>query len=171
MKPYYENPGQNLPVFTALFERVGLDWAVIGGIAAVERRPDFRETVDVDFVVSEMAHLEERLNELQPKRLRVLRESGGTPYLIQGETSDGMHFDIYIASIEFEKAVLATKDENHFASAEAIIVYKLMAMRPHDIDDIRSILARPAIGSLDIAFIEHWAEECGVLDRWREFAT
>ncbi len=172
MKPPYENPIRNVAIFEAVFDAEHLDWALIGGLAAIEHRAGRRETVDVDFVISGIADLERRLAQMEPAKLRVLKESDGTPYLVQGETADGMHFDIYIASIDFEDAVLATKDENHVASAEAVILYKLMAMRPQDVDDIRSILdAHPDFGGLDLEFIEHWANELDVLDRWHELSA
>ncbi len=172
MKPSYEDPGRNIQVFSAIFEDEGLDWAVIGGIAAIERRAESRETVDVDFVVSGIADLNRRLQEMHLARFRVVNEPDGAPFLIQGETTDGMHFDIYVASIDFEEAVLATKDENHVASAEAIVLYKLMAMRPQDVDDIRSILAaHPDLEGLDLEFIEYWANELDVRDQWHGFVA
>ncbi|MDA8400392.1 MAG: hypothetical protein M0008_10190 [Actinomycetota bacterium] len=172
MKPPYENPMGNVAIFEAMFDAEHLDWALIGGLAAIEHRAGHRETVDVDFVVSGIADLERRLAQMEPAKLRVLKERDGAPYLIQGETSDGMHFDIYVATIDFEDAVLATKDENHVASVEAVILYKMMAMRPQDVDDIRSILdAHPDFGGLDLEFIEHWANELDVLDRWNELSA
>ncbi len=172
MKPHYENPQKNVATFKAMFEGSNIDWAVIGGIAAICRGTDKRETVDADFVVSELGNLEEQLTLLGPKWFKVTREPDGTPYLIQGETGDGMHFDIYVQGIDFELEVLATKDDNHIASAEAIIVYKLMAMRPQDISDIESILkAHPNFEGLDIEFINKWAAECSVSEQWAEFVN
>ncbi len=82
-----------------------------------------------------------------------------------------MHFDIYIAGTPFEQEVLATKDSTGTASAEAIIVYKLIAERPQDIDDINSILEKhPNLDGLDVTKIERWAKYSGVIDGWRKFA-
>ena len=141
MKPVYDDPARSIPSFKEIYEAESLDWAVIGGLAAIERRSEGRDTVDADFVISEIGNLQERLTSMNPRWFQICREPDGNPYPVQGETRDGMHFDIYVAGIDFEKAVLDTKDENHIASAEAIIVYELMAMRPVDVDDIRSILA------------------------------
>jgi hypothetical protein len=177
-KPHYENPDRNVPIFEEIFRRNGLDWVLIGGLAAIRRRSDKRETVDVDFVVSGLEDLEAQLLETGTRWLKIAREPNGTPYLIQGETNDGMHFDIYVHDwdpkdeFEFERAVLETKDDYHVASAEAIIVYKLMAMRPQDIDDIQSILrAHPNFDGLDLEFIEKWAREYDLYDLWAEFVN
>ncbi len=48
---------------------------------------------------------------------------------------------------------------------EDVIVHKLIAWRPRDRDDIASIL--DAGLALDVTYIEHWASEWEVLDRWR----
>jgi hypothetical protein len=171
LKPPYKNPQRNLPTFQRLFEEAGVDSATIGGIAAIIRRAEPRETTDADFVVSNISDLEERLRTINPRYTHVSREPDGTPYLIQGETADGMHFDIFIAETPFEQEVLATKDSNATASAEAIIVYKLVADRPQDIDDINSILRKHSnLDGLDVAKIERWAEYLGVIDKWHEFA-
>lgn len=172
MKPLYDGPERNVATFESLFDAEGLDWALIGGLAAIKWRASTRDTVDVDFVVSDMANLEERLKRLGPAKLRVLREHDGVPYLIQGEMANGMHFDIDVASIEFEKTVLATKDNDHVASAEAILLYKMLAMRPQDVDDIHSILAaHPGFEGLDLDFIGQWADELDVSDRWNGFVS
>lgn len=172
MKPPYNNPQRNLPIFHRLFEESGVDSATIGGIAAIVWRATPRETVDADFVVSELSDLEQRLNSISLRPIKILTERDGTPYLIQGETSDGMHFDIFIAETLFEQEVLATKDDTGTASAEAIIVYKLAAGRSQDIDDINSILKKhPNLDGLDVAEIERWTEYLGITDKWREFAN
>ncbi|MCC7076456.1 MAG: hypothetical protein IT198_04965 [Acidimicrobiia bacterium] len=44
-------------------------------------------------------------------------------------------------------------------------MHKLIAWRPRDRDDIASIL--DAGLALDVTYIEHWASEWEVLDRWR----
>ena len=173
MKPAYENPQHNIQIFKEVFKSAGLDWSVIGGIAAIAARAKKRETVDVDFVVSELKYLEVRLRSTtNPNKFRILTERDGTAYLIQGETSDGMHFDIYIAGTDFERAVLETSDTDHIASPEAIIVYKLMAMRPQDVDDIRSILlAHPNMKGLDKKFLDYWIESCGVTREWKTIVS
>jgi hypothetical protein len=53
------------------------------------------------------------------------------------------------------------------AAPEAAIVYKLLAQRPRDLDDVENIFeARASAGdALDWAFLDHWGDECGIADR------
>lgn len=53
-----------------------------------------------------------------------------------------------------------------YVSVEDLIVYKLLAWRPQDRDDIAEVLA--AGHELDTRYIEHWAAQWEVLDRWEE---
>jgi hypothetical protein len=59
------------------------------------------------------------------------------------------------------------------ACPEASIVYKLLAARPRDVDDVEGILeARAAAGdALDWGFLDRWAEAWGIghrLEPYRE---
>lgn len=162
-KPYYENPEQWLPEFKAIFNDLNLNWAVIGGEAALQYRLKLRHTVDLDFVANRVTELMDVLEE-RGFTFRVLTERDGSPYLLQGTTPDGMHFDIYEAHTDFESSVLERHIEN-YASPEDIIVYKLEAWRPQDRDDIAQIL--DAEHDLDYAYIEHWAQMWKTLDNWQ----
>ena len=53
------------------------------------------------------------------------------------------------------------------AAPEAAIVYKLLAQRPRDLDDVEGIFAaRVSAGdALDWAFLDRWADEWGIADR------
>lgn len=133
-------------------------------MAAIGYRAVPRETVDLDFVVDRLDELPTSLG-ARGLRFRLLRESDGDPYLLQGETPDGMHFDIYVAGTDFERAAL-DRSKEHVASAEDIIVYKLLADRPHDRDDIDQILtAHPEV---DRRYVASWADEWEVTERWHE---
>ena len=162
-KSYYEDPSQWLPKFEAIFEGLNLNWAIIGGEAALQYRLESRDTVDLDFAVNNVTELITVLEE-RGFTFRVLRERDDSPYLLQGTTPDGMHFDIYEAHTDFERHALERHIE-HYASPEDVIVYKLMAWRPQDRDDIVHILA--AETNLDYAYIEHWAQEWEVIDNWQ----
>jgi hypothetical protein len=163
-KPYYEHPEQWLDEFGRILSQLGLQWAVIGGMGARQYRLEPRATVDLDFVADRLSELMDVLED-NAFTFRVLRERDGTPYLLQGTTPDGMHFDIYGAHTDFEKSVLERHMDN-VASPEDIIVYKLMAWRPQDRDDVAAILA--AQPNLDHAYIEHWAQAWDVLDNWHQ---
>ena len=48
---------------------------------------------------------------------------------------------------------------------EDVLIHKLLAWRPRDRDDVRSILS---VGhALDERYIERWADDWQVIDRWR----
>lgn len=58
------------------------------------------------------------------------------------------------------------RNQRGYVSVEDLIVYKLMAWRPQDRDDIAEVLA---VGhELDTGYIEYWAGEWEVLDRWQQ---
>lgn len=90
-----------------------------------------------------------------------------SPYVvfIRGK---GMQVDALRAETPFQMSVLR-RAENGIATAEDIIVFKLLAWRTRDKDDIRSILA--AGHDLDEGHIELWAAEWEVTERWGEATT
>lgn len=91
---------------------------------------------------------------------------------------DKVRVDIFIAKMDFERAVLATArsaqvlgSELSVASCEASIVYKLIACRSKDLADVESMFeARAAAGTaLDWDFLRKWAAEWGVAERLEPF--
>ena len=85
-----------------------------------------------------------------------------------------IRIDLFIAKTEFENAVIASAREAtvlglsvRLASPEASIIYKLLAQRRRDLDDVDSIFAaRQAAGErLDWTFLDHWAAEWGITER------
>lgn len=165
LKPYYDDPSRWLGEFEAAFEAAGLRWAILGGLAALEYRQHSRDTVDLDCVVDKVDGLVDQLRE-RGLDLRLRRDSDGSPYLVQGTTPDGMHFDVYIAGTPFEESALERRGADGYVSVEDLIVYKLLAGRPEDRDDIGEILA--AGHELDTGYIEYWTREWDVLERWHE---
>lgn len=57
----------------------------------------------------------------------------------------------------------------HVLTVEDVIVHKLIAWRPRDRDDIRSILEAGV--ALDAAYLTRWIAEWELADRWQTFAT
>ena len=134
------------------------DWQLSSGVLIHAR------LIDADFVVSELGGLKDRLTEAGYSA-RLLANPDGSPYLLTGTTPDGMHLDIYVASTDFENSVLK-RNRHSYASAEDTNFYKLVAWRPQDRDDIRSILASNR--DLDTKYIADYAGEWDVTDRWNE---
>jgi len=82
--------------------------------------------------------------------------------------------DVFIAKTDFERTVVDTAREVEvlgtnvrLARPEASIIYKLLAQRRRDLDDVEWIFeARQAAGdALDWHFLETWAAAWGIEDR------
>jgi hypothetical protein len=70
-----------------------------------------------------------------------------------------------LAETEYQQEALA-RATNGFLTAEDVLVHKLIAWRPRDKDDIRSILE--ATREIDDAYVVRWATAWGVEARWHE---
>lgn len=159
----------------AALEALGLRFALIGGLAAnvYRRTRPARLTRDIDFAVEAVdddglarvvAALEERGWELA----RVLRDDDGTAFLAQfDKRAAGLqaHLDLMFAGTEFERRTISEAAPDRVARPEHIVVYKLIADRPHDRDDIDAILADT---KLDEAEVRRWAQAWEVEDRWEQ---
>lgn len=142
---------------------LGTDPVLIGALAAGQYRLDPRATTDVDFLVRSLTGVPEHF-EAQGYDVRVMTEPGETePYVvfIRGE---GVAVDALRAETEYQRVAM-DRAVDGVLTVEDVIVHKLLAWRPRDQDDVASILA--AGHPLDIGYIERWAEEWDVLDRWR----
>jgi hypothetical protein len=93
-----------------------------------------------------------------------MAEPDGEPYVIfiRGE---GRRVDVLRAETSFQHAAL-DRAVGGVITVEDVIVHKLIAWRPRDRDDVDSILA--AGHPLDEPYIEGWAREWQVLDRWEQ---
>lgn len=164
-KPFYEHPERWAERLKDLFARHGAQVAVIGGLAALHYRAEPRHTVDADFLINQLGDLDAALR-AEGFAINVFTEDDGSPYLVNGTSPDGMHLDIYVAQTEFEHEVLARRSEDGYASVEDLIIYKLIAWRPQDRDDIAQILANCPM--LDAERVVLWAERWEVTERWSE---
>lgn len=121
-----------------------------------------RETTYVDFLIREIRDLPARL-EADGYEVKVLAEPGeAEPYLalLRG---NGVRVDIMAAQTEFQRSAL-DRAVDGVITVEDVIVFKLLAWRARDRADIDSILS---VGhELEEGYIEHWAEEWQVSDRW-----
>lgn len=77
----------------------------------------------------------------------------------------GDRIDLLLPVVEYQEVALG-RAADRVITAEDVIVHKLIAWRPRDRDDILSIL-EIATG-LDEHYIEHWAREWDVLERWEQ---
>jgi hypothetical protein len=161
-----------LAMAAGLLERVALPYVVIGGHAVnVWLEPRFTAHVDVTVQAGagDMARLK---STLALAGYSVVREHGGTlpsgPDFVRFQSRGGTPtLEVQAAKTEFQReAVRRALVEGglHVATAEDLIVLKLIANRPKDQNDLRGLAQLP---DLDWPYVEHWASEWGVLDELR----
>lgn len=144
-----------------ILRSLGGRWALIGALAAMQYRETERLTTDADFLVDRVTGLAQAF-EARGYEVRPMSEPGGLPYLLRMRAADEK-VDVIIAGTPFEDSALSRAAGN-VITAEDVIVFKLLAWRTKDIDDIDSIMA--ARHALDEAYIEHWAREWETIERW-----
>jgi uncharacterized nucleotidyltransferase DUF6036 len=174
---------------SALAELVdGLDGAsvrymLIGGLAASLRaRPRFTHDIDAtillapDRVPDLLARLAPRFRAAVPRVAAFARRNGVIPLLGPGDT----RVDLLIAAHSFERAALRRATRMRVFGrpvrvclAEDLVVYKMGAMGPRDLEDVSALLAAPRSGidrgRLDRR-IRRLARDLGreeILETWR----
>jgi hypothetical protein len=171
---------QALRTLTALFERLCLEYAVMGGFAVrVYAIP--RPTYDLDFTIAiERASLAQLFAAVKELGWTVPDEYergwtdrvGGMPVVKfrQYLEGNGIDIDVFLAENEFQRQLLARRRQeqvNGFStwvvSVEDLILLKLISYRTRDIADIGDI--RFTQGQLDNGYLRHWAAELRVQDR------
>ena len=159
---------------TEILGRLGIRWALIGGVAANLYRRKTRMTGDVDLLLAADAA------DQQVTLESALRQAG---WEVRRATPDGDILrmrhpahgwaDLQIALTEYQvgaigralPARLSESLEVPAVSPEDLIVHKLIAARGKDIGDIEALLEAGL--ALDHAYIEYWAEIWGVTELWR----
>jgi hypothetical protein len=176
-----------LDELSQLLEEEQIPHAVMGGLAVrVYGIP--RATFDLDFTLSLPRDDLPRLYDLLEARGYTVPEAyrkgwldviSGPPLvkyrlLAAGRTID---LDFFLAESEFQKSVLSRKRRERvngclvwLVSPEDLILLKLIAGRARDMADIADVLFTQ--GQLDRPYMERWASELGVRDKfdqiWRE---
>ena len=132
---------------------LGRPWMVIGGVAVIASGVP-RYTADIDATLSAPDESPERL-------IAALRPHGIVPRLDDAVTfarerqvlllrhePSGVPLDISLALLPFEEEALAAAHEADYAGVpvrlprvDDLIIYKLVASRPRDIDDVERLLA------------------------------
>jgi hypothetical protein len=145
-----------------------------------------RATADIDLVVLAHPGWERLVGALEKRNVRLGKQVGPADsadrlpdiavfYTLDQPTT---RVDVFVAKTDFERAVIAgargsrVLDANvRVAAPEASIIYKLLAQRRRDLDDIESIFEarRAARDKLDWHFLEYWADEWGIGDRLAEY--
>lgn len=152
-------------------------YAIVGGIAVVVRGRA-RATADIDAVIAlpdgGIAMLLERARvhgfELVPETAELAKAG-----LVRLRSDAGLPADLIVCDDAFLSAVLARAEPVELdggpirvASAEDLILMKLEANRPHDLDD--ALAVRDA-ADLDREYLDLWSERLGMADRVTAFLT
>lgn len=154
---------------TAFLERKGRPSCVIGGVA-VSRWGEPRATEDVDLTVladfgEERAVLMELLSEY-PSRISEPEAFADANRIALLLLPGNIKADISLAAFPFEREAIERSTgwdlpeslRIRTCSAEDLVIYKLVAGRPGDIQDISGIVHRQGQG-LDLARIRHWGAQ------------
>ena len=156
-------PSDYSTIFAEKLANLGVDARLIGALAAIRYRRTPRVTTDVDFLARSLDGLAEAM-EADGYEVKVLSDEG-EPYavFIRGK---GVRVDVLRAETEFEHTALRRAADSDVITAEDVIVFKLLAWRSRDIDDITDILG--AGHQLDTDYIAGWARTWQVEDRWAQ---
>ena len=157
------DPSAWLASIADLFDDLGLEWALVGALAANRYRATPRFTTDVDTMVEWDPALPARLQE-EGYEVEVVASVDEPPHLIRCHRGS-QSVDILLPVVEYQSEALA-RAVDHVVTAEDVIIHKLIAWRPRDRDDIRSI--REAGVPLDQAYLDRWIVAWELGDRWAE---
>ena len=156
-------PSDSAASAAEVFGAAGVDWALIGGLAALRYRATPRLTVDADFLSSWSPSLADAFRAAGYDVTEVAA-TGEPPHLlvVRGK---GDVIDVLLAVVEYQEVALR-RAVDHVLTVEDVIVHKLIAWRPRDRNDIASILETGV--RFDEDYVAGWAERWEVSDRWAE---
>lgn len=146
-----------------------IPYMIIGG-QAVLLYGEPRLTKDIDITLGIGTDSFDKIEELVKKlRLKILSKDSRTfakrtMVLPVADEKSGIRIDLIFSFSPYERQAIArarkvTFDEVdvNFASLEDVVIHKIVAGRPRDIEDVKSILLKnPAY---DMAYISKWLKE------------
>jgi hypothetical protein len=159
-----QSPSEWLASIAEVFEAVGVEWTIVGALAANRYRATPRFTTDLDTMAEYDPRLADSL-EAAGYEVTVISDDGEPPHLIRCHRGPAS-IDILIPVIEYQREALA-RSVGHVLTVEDVIIHKLIAARPRDLDDVRSILEAGV--ALDLDYLEHWITEWELTERWEQF--
>ena len=158
---------------TGFLEAEGIPYAVIGGIA-VQYWGESRTTRDVDIVVlvppdKTDQFLKHAVDRFHPRIADAVSFAKENRVLLL-ETSDGTPADIALGIPGYEEEALkraVTGSINgsppfRLISAEDLIIHKILASRPRDLEDAELILVRQH-QRIDMGYVTKWLEAFGAI--------
>jgi len=151
------------------FEQAGIPYMIIGGQAVlIYGRARFTEDVDVTIGVAPS-----RFQEISKiiARMRLVPVDVGMPVqeFVNASmlfpcvhTPSGMRVDIAFSILEYERQAIVrgrlveVAGQNvRFAAPEDVVVMKMIAGRPRDVEDVKAIYLKNR-NQLDLLYIRHW---------------
>ena len=158
------DPSAWLASIAEIFEDLGLEWTLVGALAANRYRATPRFTTDLDTMATFDADLPARLSDAGYE-VDVVADDGEPAHLIRCRRGPEA-VDILLPVIEYQRVALA-RASGHVLAVEDVIIHKLIAWRPRDRDDVRSILEAGV--PLDQGYLGRWIEEWDATERWSTF--
>jgi hypothetical protein len=162
-----------LAYFRTLFGSLKIQWCVAGAVAANAYR-DPRAATDLDLIVQIPAAQFPVVREAFERdgwRIARLSPESAFPDVVRLRHERFFATDLLLTKIGYQVEALRRArsyrpDGPRVLAAEGVIIHKLIAHRHRDQADVEEILKnKPA---LDEAYIEHWAAEWGIAERWEE---
>jgi hypothetical protein len=147
---------------TRILDELPTPWVIVGALAAERYRASPRSTTDADLLVAWHPDLSSAL-ERAGFELRVSRDEDEV-HLIRARRPDGA-IDLIVAGTDYQRLAIE-RGAQSVLTIEDVLIHKVIAWRPKDRDDIRSILE--AGHAFDREYVEQWTREWGFDDRWRE---
>jgi hypothetical protein len=178
---------QALHQIVAALDRLGIDYALIGGLAnAIWGEP--RATIDVDVTVAvddqaipaALTSLATEFRLAVPDPVTFVAQTRVLPL----DTADGVRIDVIFALLPFELAAINRAHRVPIAggsvrvvSAEDLILMKIISERERDVADAEAIVRRRG-PALDRGYLEPRLRELAdaleredVLERWRQWTS
>lgn len=165
----------------ACFERSGLTYMIVGG-QAVLLYGEPRLTKDIDITlgvnVDQLARVLSAAKELSLKPLPEDIESfvKETMVLPTVDKSTGIRVDFIFSYTPYEiqaigraKSIELLGQKVKFAAPEDLIVHKIFAGRPRDLEDVRTVLVRNP--DIDVSYIKEWLAEFDEASEAETFLT
>ncbi len=157
-------PSDYVDHFAERLRSIGGAPVVVGALAAIRYRDRPRFTTDADILVAPLDGISE-LFAADGYTVRTRVQPGESVPYIYFVRGNGQAVDVIVAETPYQDEAIR-RAINGYLTVEDVIVHKLLAWRPRDQDDIRSI--RIAGHDLDVAYVDRWAAEWEVTDRWAE---
>ena len=148
-----------------LFEKTGLRWAVMGGMAANHYRSQTRLSDDVDILVSLSEMDMDAVVDMAARQGWTLVRRLPDGWFVRLHHERHGVIDVIASEMEYQETALGRAchtalgdgTEIPILTVEDIVILKLVAARGKDLDDVESILLSDA--ELDWGYVRKWANE------------